>query len=104
MTKIHQTFLHPDAEYEDSNNHTVSEDAANSVHVESNGHALDVSTSKVFVTQSPYLDVFYEHMPALLTIDTGATGNMIRVSVAKQLGANIQKARSQLTRQMGHLP
>jgi hypothetical protein len=35
--------------------------------------------------------LFYEHFPARLTIDSGATGNMIRASVVKHMGADIQK-------------
>ena len=45
---------------------------------------------RIQVRQSPYLDTLYEHQPVRITIDSGATGNMIRLSTAKRLGATIQ--------------
>ena len=43
------------------------------------------------VKQSPYINAFYGHQVACLTIDSGATGNMIRLSAAKMLGVKIEK-------------
>ena len=48
-----------------------------------------VTTSRVQIRQSPYIDVYYGHIPMRLTIDSGATGNMIRASAAYQLNAKI---------------
>lgn len=45
--------------------------------------------NRVAIRQSPYLDVFYGHHTARLTIDSGATGNMMRLSCAQRLGAKI---------------
>ena len=42
------------------------------------------------ISQSKYPDVFYKHIPLKVVIDSGAKTNMIRVSVAKQLGASVQ--------------
>ncbi|CAH3165626.1 unnamed protein product, partial [Porites evermanni] len=39
--------------------------------------------------QSPYMDVFHGHRVVRITIDSGATGNMIRHSTAKHLGCPI---------------
>ena len=50
------------------------------------------SAQRVQVRRSPYLDVFCDHHTAHLTIDSGATGNMIRASTAKRLGAHITKS------------
>lgn len=47
---------------------------------------------RVQVRQSPYLDTFSDHQPCRLTIDSGATGNMIRLSTATRLGAIISKS------------
>ena len=44
------------------------------------------------VKQSPYINAFYGHQVACLTIDSGATGNMIRLSAAKMLGVKIEKS------------
>ncbi|CAC5378810.1 unnamed protein product [Mytilus coruscus] len=40
------------------------------------------SVNRVQVRQSPYLDVFHTHYNTRLTIDSGATGNMLRASAA----------------------
>lgn len=44
---------------------------------------------RVQTRQSPYLDVFHGHQTSRIIIDSGATGNMIRQSTAKRLGAKI---------------
>ena len=48
-----------------------------------------VATNHMQVRQSPYLDTFHGHTSVRLTIDSGATGNMIRASSATRLGARI---------------
>ena len=50
------------------------------------------SARRVAITQSPYLDVFYGHHAARIIIDLGATGNLMRVSFAKYIGAPIIKS------------
>lgn len=45
---------------------------------------------RVQIRQSPYLDTFHKHHHVRLTIDSGATGNMIRLSTAVLLDAKIQ--------------
>ena len=50
------------------------------------------SARRVAITQSPYLDVFYGHHAARIIIDSGATGNLMRVSFAKYIGAPIIKS------------
>ena len=46
---------------------------------------------RIDVRQSPYLDAFCGHHMVRLTIDSGATGNMIRQSTAIRLGCDIKK-------------
>ena len=46
----------------------------------------DVVAYRVQTRQSPYMDVFHGHRVVRITIDRGATGNMIRHSTAKHLG------------------
>jgi hypothetical protein len=53
--------------------------------------STEPSTLRVQVCQSPFINLFYEHFPTHLTIDSGATGNMIRASVVKHMGVDIQK-------------
>ena len=47
---------------------------------------------RIDVRQSPYLDAFCGHHMVRLTIDSGATGNMIRQSTAVRLGCDIKKS------------
>ena len=49
----------------------------------------EMSTSHVKVIPSPFLDVFHEHHPVRLTLDSGATGNMIKATLAHELNAKI---------------
>ena len=49
----------------------------------------DVVAYRVQTRQSPYMDVFHGHQVVRVTIDSGATGNMIRHSTAKLLGCPI---------------
>ena len=56
------------------------------------------SALRVNIIQSPYLNVYYNQYPLKLTIDTGATTNMIKSSVARHMGLHIKPA-SQMARQ-----
>ena len=38
---------------------------------------------------SPYMDSFYPHHPLRITLDSGATGNMIRHSIVTRLGCQV---------------
>ena len=49
----------------------------------------DMVAYRVQTRQSPYMDVFHNHRVVRVTIDSGATGNMIRHSTAKHLGCPI---------------
>ncbi|KAK3105126.1 hypothetical protein FSP39_017698 [Pinctada imbricata] len=49
-----------------------------------------MSSYRVSIRQSPYLDLFVGHIPVRLTIDSGATGNMIRESTARYLDATVK--------------
>ncbi|KAJ8396457.1 hypothetical protein AAFF_G00017630 [Aldrovandia affinis] len=57
----------------------------------STGDEVTVASAvqRVLIKQSPYLDAFHEHLPVRLTIDSGATGNMMKASCATQLGVTI---------------
>lgn len=50
---------------------------------------------RVQTRQSLYMDTFHDHHPVRITIDSGATGNMIRQSLAKQLGATVKSTAHQ---------
>ena len=45
---------------------------------------------RVQVKGSPYLDLYHDHHAHRLTLDSGAEANLIRASVAHQLGATIK--------------
>ncbi|CAH3031329.1 unnamed protein product [Pocillopora meandrina] len=49
----------------------------------------DMVAYRVQTRQSPYMDVFHDHRVVRVTLDSGATGNMIRRSTAKHLGCPI---------------
>ena len=49
------------------------------------------TTNRVSVKQSPHLKAFFDHHPLLLTLDTGAETSMMKSSIAKTIGATIQK-------------
>ena len=53
---------------------------------------------RVNIEQSPYLNVYHEQFPVRLTLDTGATTNMILSSFAKSINLPVHPA-SQLARQ-----
>ena len=53
---------------------------------------------RVSIVQSPVLNTFYHEHPVLLTLDTGATSNMVRTSSAKLYGFPITPA-SQMAHQ-----
>ena len=50
------------------------------------------SSRRVQVKQFPFFNVFYSHHPLKITIDSGAETNMIRESVAKQIGTHITES------------
>jgi len=50
------------------------------------------TANRVQVCQSPYNDAFYSHHPVYLTIDSGATGNMIPASSAISMEATITRS------------
>ena len=49
----------------------------------------DSTAFRIQTRQSPYIDAFHTHHPVRITIDSGATGNMIRHSVVQRLGSLI---------------
>ena len=60
--------------------------------------ADEPSALRVSIVQSPVLNTFYHEHPVQLTLDTGATSNMVRASSAKMYGFPITPA-SQMARQ-----
>lgn len=48
---------------------------------------------RVQVEQSPYIALFHKHVPVQITLDSGATGNMIKHAAACQLGAKINNTK-----------
>lgn len=49
------------------------------------GPSVNPRVFRVQTRQSPYLDVFYSHYPVRITIDSGATGNMVRGPLVQRL-------------------
>ena len=58
---------------------------------DSHNYRIKTTTNRVSVKQSPHLQAFYAHHPLLLTLDTGAETSMIKISIANEIGATIQK-------------
>ena len=61
-------------------------------------HADDPTAHRVSIVQSPVLHTFYHEHPIQLSLDTGATSNMIRASSASAYGFPVLPA-SQMARQ-----
>ncbi len=59
---------------------------------------------RVDIQSSPYLKMFYEGTPIILTIDTGATSNMIRDTFARQLGIPVNQATQRTKQADGLMP
>ena len=53
------------------------------------GYSLNSHVVRIKTRQSPYLDMFYARHPVRATIDSGATGNMIRHTVIQRLGCQV---------------
>ena len=55
--------------------------------------SVDIPTvaRRVPVVSSPYIDTYFKHHIIRVTIDSGATGNFIRLDVAKRINLNIRK-------------
>lgn len=53
---------------------------------------ITTSARRVHVDESPYMDVFYLHHCVRLTLDSGATGNMISASATKRLGLDVKRS------------
>ena len=58
----------------------------------------DSQVRRVDIIQSPYLNCFYESHPVKITLDTGATTNMVSHDLASKIGLPISHA-SQMARQ-----
>ena len=63
--------------------------------------ADEPSALRVSIVQSPVLNTFYHEHPVQLTLDTGATSNMVRASSAKMYGFPMTPLREWLVRLMG---
>ena len=62
------------------------------------------TTLCVQVRQSPYIDTFHDHHTVRVTIDSGATSNMIRETIAKRLGATMRTSSQSAHQADGSLP
>lgn len=57
---------------------------------------------RVAIEGSPYIDLFFSHHSARLTLDSGATGNLIRASFAHYVGAPIKVSSQSVHQADGH--
>ena len=64
----------------------------------------DIVSWRIAVRQSPFLDTFYNHHHVRLTLDSGATGNMIRASTVARLGAKVEETRQSAKQADGSSP
>ena len=62
------------------------------------------STFRVSIRQSPYIDTFQGHNHVRLTIDSGATGNMIRLSTVRRLNAKVDATKQSAKQANGSSP
>jgi hypothetical protein len=59
---------------------------------------------RVQVEQSPYIDSLYGHTSVRITLDSGATGNMVRASLARSLGLPISLTKQKASQADGRSP
>lgn len=64
----------------------------------------DQATRRVQVEQSPYLNLFYKYSKVQVTLDSGATANMVKLSVANRLGAIVTKTKQSASQADGKSP
>jgi len=57
---------------------------------------------RIPVSISPYIDVFYFHVPLRITLDSGATGNFISFDAAKRINVLIRKHTQSANQADGH--
>ena len=60
------------------------------------------SARRIPVSVSPYIDVFYFHVPLRITLDSGATGNFISFEAAKRIKVVIRKHSQSANQADGH--
>ncbi len=79
--------------YEDTSNHRriAVEDTVETYQDQARHDNVTLIARRVPVIPSPFLDCFYKHYRVRITVDSGATGNMIRFDIAKRLNLNIRK-------------
>ena len=63
-----------------------------------------LSTFRVSIRQSPYIDTFHGHNHVRLTIDSGAMGNMIRLSTVQRLNARVDGTKQSAKQADGSSP
>ena len=68
------------------------------------GSSLNSHVFRIQTRQSPYLDMFYAHHPVRVTIDSGATGNMIRHTVIQRLGCQVAPSSQSIHQADGSSP
>ena len=68
------------------------------------GSSLNSHVFRIQTRQSPYLDMFYAHHPVRVTIDSGATGNMIRHTVIQCLGCQVTPSSQSIHQADGSSP
>ena len=89
MSKVHQRVQDDDYDHE----HGGLVDDQESTKVEQSTNSPCVISSRHDSTkQSLYMKVFYKHHPLLVTLDTVAKINLIKLSVAQFIGATIHKS------------
>ena len=54
------------------------------------GPSEPATVRRVMIKESPHLNMFHGHVPIQVTLDSGATGNLISSHAAKHIGAHIQ--------------
>ena len=86
-----------DEEYPDRSDHT----ARSVVAVEDNVDVLALAR-RVPVVSSPYINCHYKHYTIRITVDSGATGNFIRLDVALRIKATIRKTSQRSNLADGH--
>ena len=71
---------------------------------EDTGPSPSTKVFRIQMRQSPYVDMFYSHHPVRITIDSGATGNMIRHVLVQRLGCHMTSSSQSVHQADGSSP
>ena len=91
ITRSRCTTVDPEEEEQSENDDQHSEHELRRLSVNENSHDVLPIARRVPVVESPCMTCFFKHHSIRVTVDSGATGNYIRLDVVKRMNVNVRK-------------